>query len=167
MSMIRWNPYDPFESVDRKMNRLIGQMRSIMDDSPLTAFGEAVGPVSDTLPLAIDMTSDDKQVIVRTALPGFNEEDVQVDVQGNLLTISAESKTEREDKAENWHLREMRFGKCSRSVMLPEDVQADKADASLENGVLTVKLPKQTPSPVQKIAVTARKFLGGNGSKKD
>lgn len=164
MSLMRWNPYDPFDNMNRTMNRVLGQMRSMMD-SALVPFDSELGHYPDANPLAVDMTSDDKQVIVRTALPGFTEDDVQVDVQGNVLTITAESKTEREDQQANWHIREMRFGKFARSIMLPEEVVTDKADASLENGILTVKLPKEKPSPVKKIAVTARKLLKGNGEK--
>ena len=109
--------------------------------------------------LAVDMTSDDNNVIVRTALPGVNEDDINIDVRDNVLTISAETKTETEDTDQNWHVREMRYGKVHRSVVLPDAVDIDKADAQLENGILKIELPKKEPSPAHKIAVKAKKLL--------
>lgn len=161
MSLMNRNPYDPFYEMERMMER----MKSLMTRTLLPFEDELIEPL-DANRLAVDMSSDDQHVIVRTALPGFNEDEVNVDVQGNVLTISAESKQEREDEQENWHIREMRYGKFARSVMLPDEVVTDRADASLQDGILTVKLPKQKPSPVQKIAVKARKLLTGNGAKK-
>jgi HSP20 family protein len=81
---------------------------------------------------------------------------VDIDVQGKVLTITAESKSEREDKQGNWHVREIRFGKFMRSIPLPEEVATDNADAALENGILTVKLPKKQSSPLQKIEVKSK-----------
>lgn len=156
MSLIRRNPYDPFYTMERMMDR----MRAMMDSSllPLEANGMLPG---DANTFAVDMTSDEHSVIVRAALPGFSEDEVDVNVEGNRLTISAESKTEREDEQANWHIHEMRYGHVTRSILLPEEVITDKADAALDNGILTVKLPKQRPNPVQKIAVKARNLLKG------
>lgn len=164
MTLMRRNPYDPFNDIDQTMDRMLDRMRSIMQ-SALAPFDGDLVQRSDANMLAIDMTSDENSIIVRTALPGFTQDEVNVDVRGNMLTISAESKTEREDQRANWHIREMRYGKFARSVLLPEEVVTDKADAALENGILTVKLPKQKPSPVQRIAVKARNLLKA-GSKK-
>jgi HSP20 family protein len=160
MSLMRRNPYDPFEDFDQIMNRMLNRMRSLMDTS-LVPYERGLMQREDANMLAVDMSSDDKHVVVRTALPGFSEDEVDVNVQGNVLTISAESKIEHEDQQENWHIREMRYGKFARSIVLPEEVATDKADASLENGILTVKLPKQRPNPVQKIVVKAKNLLKG------
>lgn len=160
MSLMRRTPYDPFEDFDRSMNRMLNQMRSLMNMSLLPYDGSLIQREDANL-LAVDMTSDDKHIIVRTALPGFSEDEVNVDVRGNVLNITAESKTEREDQQANWHLREMRCGKFARSILLPEEVASDRADALLENGILTIKLPKQKPNPIQKIAVKAKNLLKG------
>jgi HSP20 family protein len=162
MTLMRRNPYDPFYEIDRAMNQMWNRMRSLMNDS-LLPFDDVVQP-QDANWLAVDVSSDDRHVFVRTALPGFKQDEIHVDVQGSMLTITAESRAAREDHRANWHIREMRYGKFARSVMLPEEVVTDKADATLENGILTVKLPKQKPSPIQRIAVKARNLLTG-GSK--
>lgn len=160
MSLIRWNPLDPFHDFDRTLST----MRSLMFDTLLPLNGDLIQDEDANL-LAVDMTSDDKQVTVRTALPGFSEDEINVDVRNNVLTISAASKKQRENRGANWHVRELRYGKFARSVMLPEEVNVDKANASLENGILTVKLPKQKPNPIQQIAVKARNLLTGGGEK--
>jgi len=161
MSLIRRNPYDPFYDI----NRMMDHMWTVMNTA-LVPFESNLLSGSDTNTLAVDMSSDEHNVIVRTVLPGFKEDEVNIDVQGKVLTISAESKTQNENQQANWHIREIRYGKFSRAITLPEEVVADSADASLENGVLTVTLPKQKPSLAQKIAVKARTLLTG-GSKKD
>lgn len=158
MSLMRRNSYDPFEDFDQSVSRMLNQMRSLMNAPLLPYEGNLLQREGANL-LAVDMTSDDHHVTVRTALPGFKEDEVEVDVRGNILTITAESKAEREDRRENWHIREMRYGKFARSVVLPEEVASDRADASLENGILTIKLPKQKPNPIQKIVVRAKNLL--------
>lgn len=160
MSLIRRNRYDPFFDFDRVLDR----MRSVMDiDWP----GRELVQRTDANVLAVDMTSDENTVTVRIALPGFSEDEVKVDVQNNLLTITAESRIEREDKDEdaNWHMREMRYGKFARSIHLPEQVTTDKAEATLENGILTVTLPKEKPGVLETITVKARNLLKGDEKK--
>jgi len=160
MTLMRREPYDIFDYFDRQMNRLWDRWSAMMN-APLSPFDIDLMQGSDVNRLAIDMTTDDNNIIVRAALPGFKEDEINVDVRGNVLTISAESKMEREDQQANWHIREMRYGKFARAITLPEEVVVNKADASLENGLLTVKLPKQKPSPVHKIMVKARNLLKG------
>jgi HSP20 family protein len=80
-------------------------------------------------------------------------------MRGNVLTISAESKAEHQTEQTNWHIRELRYGKFARSIMLPEEVVFDEAEAVLENGILTVKLPKQKSNPIQRIVVKAKNLL--------
>ncbi|MBO9310048.1 MAG: Hsp20/alpha crystallin family protein [Chloroflexi bacterium] len=157
MSLIR-RDFNPFEEMERMMERMRSMMNALMPIS-----WDMPRP-SDVSPLAVDMTSDENSVTIRTALPGFKQDEIDISVQGNLLTISAESKAEREEKQANWHIREMRYGKFARTVSLPEDVMTDKAEATLEDGILTIKLPKQKPSPVHKIAVTVKNLLGGKKS---
>lgn len=153
---MRYDRYNPF----REMRR----MMELMERDLLTPFRDEVE--EEVSPLALDVTSDEKNVIIRTAVPGVKEEDINIEVKDGILTIDAESRYEHEDKDQNWHRRELRYGKFSRSVRLPEDVKFDQANAELEDGILTITIPKTEPTPVQKIAVKARKLLEANGRKK-
>jgi HSP20 family protein len=81
-------------------------------------------------------------VVVKASLPGLKAEDVQISVTADVLTLRGEFKEETEQNEKTYHLRENRYGAFERQVMLPIDVQTDKAKADLENGVLTIVLPK-------------------------
>jgi len=91
---------------------------------------------------AIDLYQTHEDVIVKAALPGMTAEDVEISVAGDMLTLKGEiqRKDEREDAA--YLIREQRYGRFERSLMLPTEVQSDKAQAEFENGILTVTLPK-------------------------
>jgi HSP20 family protein len=150
--LIRYGDYDPFA----EMSRMVDQMRNLMDRSLPSFWG------GETNSLALDVSEDDKNIIVQTPIPGVNEDDIDVNIQGDMLTISAETKDERQQEDRGWHMREMRYGKFSRTVRLPAEVDRSKVEAGLHNGVLTITLPKVQPSPVQRIKVKAEKLLKGN-----
>jgi HSP20 family protein len=82
-------------------------------------------------------------VVIKAALPGIRPEDVDITITGNSVTIKGEVKAEEEVKERDYILREHRFGSFSRTVTLPEGVDTDKAEASYENGILTITLPKR------------------------
>lgn len=115
--------------------------------------------VLGSTPLALDVMDKNGDIVVKTAIPGVNEEDINISYENGVLTVQAEAKTEKEEKEEDWYLHELRFGKFSRSVRLPADVKVDKAEAVLEKGVLTVTLPKKEVTPTQRIAVKAKELL--------
>ena len=121
--------------------------------------------------LSIDMHSDDNTITVNASVPGLKEEDINIDVNGDILTISAEKKYEHEDQDENrnWHFREIRQGRFSRSVRLSDDVKVDEAEATLEDGMLTIRLPKAESSAARKIEVNRKNVItsGNGGSRKN
>jgi HSP20 family protein len=105
---------------------------------------------------AIDMYQTDDEVVVKAAIPGFQADDVQINVTGEVLTIRGELKHEEEKKDKSWHLREQRWGSFERSVALPTDVMADKANADFANGILTITLPKAEEVKPKTITVKAK-----------
>lgn len=151
--LMRYNRYNPFREMQRMMDLLERDLVPFPDEAETTS------------PLALDISSDDKHVVVRAAIPGVKQEDITIEVKDGVLTISGETRFEHEDKQENWHRRELRYGKYSRAVRLPDEVNFEKAEAELENGILTVTLPKVEPTPVQKIAVKARNLIEGSARK--
>jgi HSP20 family protein len=164
MSLMRRDSLNTFDDLDRSMIPTMAHMMNRMRTLLNTAYGPLNGDIWQPEVarwLAVDVTSSDQHVIVQAELPGFKEDEIEVDVRDTVLTIRAESRAEREDRQANWHIRELRYGQYARSIQLPEPVHADKAEATLENGVLTVRLPKQRPSPIHRIAVKARQLLTG------
>jgi HSP20 family protein len=88
------------------------------------------------------MYETDESVIIKTAIPGVNAEDIEVSVTGETLTIRAETKEEEEVQRESYLRRERRFGSCCRSVTLPGGLEAENAEADYTDGVLTLTFPR-------------------------
>ena len=130
-NLTRWEPV-------REMMTLREAMDRLFDDAFTRPLGIAGGSV---LP-AIDLYQNNDDVVVKAALPGLKADDVQLSITADVLTLRGEFKDESEQKQASYHVRERRYGSFERSVMLPTDVQADKAKADFENGVLTITLPK-------------------------
>jgi HSP20 family protein len=91
-------------------------------------------------PVEVSETSDG--IEVKALLPGIRPEEVDITVSNGVLTIKAEHREEKEDKKRDFYRREIRYGGFQRSLRLPNGVDADKANASYENGVLRLQLPK-------------------------
>jgi HSP20 family protein len=106
---------------------------------------------------AIDMYEKDDKYMVKAELPGMKEEDVDVSVVGDRLTIKGEKKAETEIKEENYYRSERSYGSFFRSIDLPSDADPDKVEASYEDGVLEVAIPKTAGVKPKKVTVSAKK----------
>ncbi len=106
---------------------------------------------------AIEMFEKEDKFVVKAELPGMKEEDVNVSVVDDTLTIKGERKTENEVKEEDYYLCERSYGSFFRSIGLPSNVDAKKIEANYENGVLEISLPKAVEAKPKKIAVSAKK----------
>lgn len=106
---------------------------------------------------AIDMYEKDNKYMVKAELPGLKEEDVDVSVVGDRLTIKGEKKAETEVKEENYYRSERSYGGFFRSIDLPPDADPAKVEASYDDGVLEVTIPKTAAVKPKKIKVSAKK----------
>ena len=144
-NLTRWEPA-------REMMTLREAMDRLFDDAftrPLSIRDGLSAP-------AIDMYQTDDEIVVRASLPGFNADDVQINITGDVLTLRGEMKHDDEKKEKAWHLREQRWGSFERSVALPTNVVADRASADFENGILTITLPKAEEAKPRTISVKAK-----------
>lgn len=132
----------------------LGNLREEMEELVSRAFGEdvALWPSERILP-SLDLAETDGAVEVRIDIPGMAAKDIDIQVTGNLLTISGERKEEREEKGKTYHRVERRVGSFSRTVTLPCPVKEEAVDAQYKNGILTVKLPKTEEAKSKKITV--------------
>jgi HSP20 family protein len=135
----------PVRRVDRLFDGFFDEFRGF-GLRPVGAFGETFRPT-------IDVSETDKEVKVAVELPGLDENDVEVSLAHNVLTISGEKKTEKEDEGKNYHRIERSYGSFKRCVSLPGEVESDKVEAAFKNGVLTVTLPKTAEAQARKIEV--------------
>jgi HSP20 family protein len=143
-NLIRWEPM-------REMMTLREAMDRLFDD----AFTRPVNVNNWGAP-AIDLYQTDDNVVVKAALPGLKADDVQITITGDVLTLKGEFKQNNEVKETTYHVKEQRYGSFERSVMLPNEVQTDKAKADFENGILTVTLPKAEQVKPRTITVKAK-----------
>lgn len=104
---------------------------------------------------ALDVNETDKEISISAELPGMKEDDIDVSLDNNILTISGEKRSEREEKGKDLYRMERRWGSFCRSVQLPRGLDVEKAEASYKNGVLNVVLPKteEYQKSVRKIEV--------------
>jgi len=115
--------------------------------------------------VAVDLAETEDAYIVKAVLPGVEAADVDVSVQGNLLSIQAETRAEAEQQGQRWLMRERRAGMVQRTLTLPGAVDADRAQASAENGILTLTLPKAQSSKPRRIQVGGA--ASGSGAAED
>lgn len=131
----------------------LGNLREEMEELFTRAFGEeSLWPAERMVP-SLDVAETDRALEVRMDIPGLEAKDIDIQVNGNLLTISGERKEEKEDTGKTFHRLERRSGAFSRTVTLPCPVREDAIDAQYRNGILTVKLPKTEEAKAKKIAV--------------
>jgi HSP20 family protein len=133
-------------------------LRDAMDRMFEAGLVRAPAPFAGWAPggLAVDMYETDEIVVIKTAIPGVNAEEIDVSVTGDTLTIRAETKEEAEIQRENYLRRERRFGSCCRSVTLPGGLETEKAEADYTDGVLTLTFPKAEEVRPKSIKVTAQ-----------
>jgi HSP20 family protein len=129
-------------------------IREEMDDLLSRIWnGTEDGWFSGVFAPAADLAETDNAYQVRIDIPGMNAGDIDVQVHGNLVTISGQRKEEKEEKGKTFHRIERRTGKFSRSLTLPCNVNENEAAADYTQGVLTVVLPKCEEAKTKKVSV--------------
>ncbi|MBN1427143.1 MAG: Hsp20/alpha crystallin family protein [Anaerolineae bacterium] len=111
--------------------------------------------------LAVNVAESQDKITVTTTVPGVEEDDIDISVNDGTLTISAEIREEQEEVEQDWLIRELAVGKLTRKIRLPAEVNLEASEAELDDGVLTITLPKEEPDPLRKIAVKAKELLPG------
>jgi len=106
--------------------------------------------------IAVDVMETGDDVIVKAEIPGLKAEEVDISLSGDLLTIKGETRTEQKIEKANYVRQERRVGSFERTLTLPASINADKAKAEFENGVLTLTLPKAEEAKPKVIKVKAR-----------
>jgi HSP20 family protein len=106
--------------------------------------------------LTLDVYRTPTEVIVESAIAGVNPEDIDIDITPDSITIRGERRRTREAREKNYDLQECYWGRFSRSIILPEEVDADSAKAEFQNGILTVRMPKRTRTQSKKLRVSPK-----------
>jgi HSP20 family protein len=156
--LTRWDPFREFTTLQDRMNRL---------------FRDSFGPEGREESLTttkfappVDVYEDEHNVTLKIEVPGIDEKDIDVRIENNTLTVHGERKFEKEEKEENYRRVERQYGSFTRSFTLPNTVDADKASANYEKGVLKITLAKKAEAkPKQiKVNVGSEKTLEAKGA---
>jgi HSP20 family protein len=146
MTSDRWDPFREMVTFREAMDRWLQQS--------ISGTGQLLSNMRpESIP--IDVIERDNAFELRAALPGVRPEDVEVTVQGERVTIRAEARGAAESESENWIMREHRYGVMQRSITLPVAVSSDNAEARIENGVLSLRLPKTQGVEARRINVAS------------
>lgn len=154
MAIDVWRP----RSVFRRPFRGVEEMERLLEsDWPFRLVWWRVPHDGMAWAPSIDMYEKEDAFIIRTELPGVNMEDVDISVTGDTLTIKGERKLPEDVKEEEYECCEVCYGSFSRSIVLPKATEADKIEATLQNGILEVRLPKVPEAKPTKIAIKTKK----------
>ena len=145
MALIRWEPVRELNTIQSEMNRLF----NTLFDAPAPANGQARRWIP-----AMDLVETVDEFVLRADLPGLTEENVNIEFEDGVLTISGERKSEHEEKKEGFYRVERSYGSFSRSLTLPEGVDPDAVKASFDRGVLEVRIPKPEERKPRKVAIS-------------
>ncbi len=148
----RPSPFGELMTLRQAMDRLF-------DDTMFRPFTGFAGTEYARLPLDVRTTAD--ALLVEASLPGVKPEDVEITVENGTLTIKAEDSVERSTEEGGWLVREIGRGSVMRSVSLPTGLEADKAEATFEHGVLKLRIPKAEQVKPRQIRITP--VTEGNG----
>ncbi|HLB26818.1 MAG TPA: Hsp20/alpha crystallin family protein [Dehalococcoidia bacterium] len=151
-NIIRWGPFTELDQMRHAMDSIFGEFHPFRPEA-----GAEVGYIP------LDVAETDDGFEVEAALPGLKPDDVEVQVHGDTVTIRGEAKEETEEKDKNWLRRERRYGMFARSFTLPTALDAEKAAADFQNGVLKLHLPKSEAGRPKTIKVGSGMIEGKKG----
>ena len=156
-TIARWDPAQDFAHLRTTMDRLFDQRFARF---PGFRGNDELNASS----LELDIYETGTEYVVRAAIPGVEPSDVEIAVEDDVLTIKGESKKEEETSGETWIRRELSFGSFRRSLRLPPTVEAEKAQATFEHGMLKLTLPKRPEARARSIKITPSGVVDGTSA---
>jgi HSP20 family protein len=147
--LTEWRPFSDFAELRHRLDQ---------------AFRDLSDGVQHGWIPSVDLVKKEGALVLRADIPGIKPDDVKIEVEGDVLTVSGEHREEKEEKKEHYMRRERRYGSFSRSMVLPKGVKADDIEAKCEDGVLevTIPAPKGEEKPARQVARSST-VPGGDG----
>jgi HSP20 family protein len=142
--IVRWNPFEEMTSLRDAMNQLVAE-----------SFVRPHGGHNAIQP-AVNLYETDSEYVLKVSAPGFNPDNFEITAQQNVLTIQGHTQEEQQEEGARYHVREQRFGEFLRTVRFPTLIDTEKIQASLANGILTVRVPKSEAAKPRRISVQAQ-----------
>jgi len=155
--LTRWDPFREMSSLQSQVNHLFEDFAGRGSDELTTA-----GFVP-----AVDVYEDEHQITLKVEVPGIDQKDINISLENNTLTVHGERKFEKEEKEENFHRIERRYGSFSRSFTLPNTVDTENVQADYDNGVLRIRLARRAEAKPKQIKIgVGGKTLEAKGTSK-
>ena len=146
--LTRWEPFREFSPMEDRLTRLFrGSFNPERPEEALT---------TTSLAPPVDIYEDEHKIALKIEVPGIDEKDIDVRIEGNTLTVHGERKLEKEEKEENFRRVERYYGTFTRSFTLPGSVDPGQVSADYDNGVLKISLPKKAEAKPKQIKVNIR-----------
>lgn len=142
--VVRWNPFDEMTSLRDAMSQLVAE-----------SFVRPQGGHAIIQP-AVNLYETDGEYVLKVSAPGLNPDNFEITAQQNMLTIQGHTQEEQQEEGARYHVREQRFGEFLRTVRFPTPIDAERIQASLANGILTVRVPKSEAAKPRRISVQAQ-----------
>ena len=140
--MQRWDPVAEIRRLENRINRIWGKEPSNDD--------------FEAWSIPLDVREEGDAVVVKASVPGMDPQSIDVTIEGGVLTIKGETKSEKEEEKEGYLLKERREGSFYRSVRLPDSIDASKATSPYDNGVLSISMPKLAEKKAAKIKIDVK-----------
>jgi HSP20 family protein len=145
MAITRWDPFREVLAMQNRLNSLFQDYGRGQDS------GEALSAASFAPP--VDIYEDEQKLVLKLEVPGVRQEDLDIQVENRTLTVRGERKFDSEEKQENFHRVEHRYGTFARSFTLPNTVDPENVKANYDAGVLTLELPKKPEAKPRQIRI--------------
>jgi HSP20 family protein len=143
MNLMRWDPYREVSSVQDRLNRAFGGRTERDDEMQLAAWAPPV-----------DIAEEKDRILITAELPGFKENEIEIQTENGMLTLRGERKFEKETDGKSYHRVERSYGQFVRSFSLPNNVDREKIQATFRDGLLQVELPKREDAKPRTIKIS-------------
>ena len=145
MTLVRWKPYRDFYNIHERFNRLLqNDFSKDMDSDNISA--SAWSPLTD-------IYETEKDYVFKLEVPGLSREDIQIEFKQDTLIVTGERKEETEVKKEDYHRIERCCGNFTRSFHIPQNIDEKKIEATMKDGILELKVPKQEEAQTKAIPI--------------
>ena len=158
MAITRWDPFRDVATLQNRLNTLFQDFNRGNNENDLVPAAAFVPPV--------DIYEDDHKIVLKLEVPGMKQDDLDIQLENNTLTVRGERKFEKEEKEENFHRIERRYGSFYRAFTIPNTVNPEGVKADYDAGVLRIQLEKRAEAKPKQIKVqvgsTAPKIESGS-----
>ena len=152
MALVRWEPTREVDSLQSEVNRVF--------DAFFGNGSSAATRARRWVP-AMDLVETEDHLVLKADLPGLSQDDVNIEIKDGVLTVSGERRAEHQENSEGFYRVERAFGQFSRSMTLPDGIDAERVAADFNDGVLEVRIPKPEARKPHRVTIGAG---AGNGS---